>query len=83
MRPPQALHMQLYGKEIRKLIEDSLEAVPTKQRMAFFLREVEDLPTQEICNILEVTRTNFGVLLFRVRNRLRECLEAKGVRREQ
>ncbi len=79
MRPPQALDMQLYGKEIRKLIEGCLEAVPTKQRMAFFLWEVEDLQTQEICKILEVTRTNLGVLLFRVRNRLRECLEAKGV----
>ena len=48
--------------------------------MAFILREVEGLATEEICKILGVTRTNFGVLLYRVRNRLRECLEAKGVR---
>ena len=36
--------------------------------------------TEEICKILEVTRTNFGVLLYRARNRLRECLEAKGMK---
>ncbi len=48
--------------------------------MAFLLREVEELDTEEICNILEVTRTNLGVLLHRARTRLRECLEAKGIR---
>ena len=48
--------------------------------MTFILREVEGFGTDEICNILEVTRTNLGVLLYRVRNRLRECLEAKGVK---
>ncbi len=47
--------------------------------MAFVLREIEGMDTQEICKILEVTRTNLGVLLHRVRNRLRECLEAKGI----
>ncbi len=50
-----------------------------EQRMAFVLREVEGMNIQEICKILEVTRTNLGVLLHRVRNRLRKCLEAKGI----
>ncbi len=48
--------------------------------MAFVLREVEELGTEEICKILDVTRTNLGVLLHRVRMRLRECLETKGLR---
>jgi len=82
MRPPQPVDVQLYGAEIRALIEDCLEGVPTQQRMAFVLREAEELDTNEICKILNVTRTNLGVLLYRVRNRLRECLEAKGVGRE-
>ena len=47
--------------------------------MAFYLREVEGLSTAEICKILGVTSTNLGVMLYRVRNRTRECLEAKGV----
>ncbi len=79
VRPPQPVDVQLYGTEVRKLIEDCLEVVPTQQRMAFILREVEGLCTDEICKIQGVTRTNLGVLLYRVRNRLRECLEAKGV----
>ena len=79
VRPPQPVDVQLYGTEVRKLIEDCLEVVPTQQRMAFILREVEGLGTDEICKIQGVTRTNLGVLLYRVRNRLREYLEAKGV----
>ena len=38
--------------------------------MAFVLREVEELDTQEICKILDVTATNMGVLLHRARTRL-------------
>ena len=80
VRPPQPVDVQLYRTEVSKLIEDCLEVVPTQQRMAFILREVEGFGTDEICKILEVTRTNVGVLLYRVRNRLRECLETKGVK---
>ncbi len=79
VRPPQPADTQFYRSEVGKFIEDCLEVVPTKQRMAFILREVEGLGTDEICKIQGVTRTNLGVLLYRVRNRLRECLEAKGV----
>ena len=80
MRPPRPIDEQVYDTEVREGIEECLEAVPSQQRMAFVLREVEGLATEEICKVLGVTRTNFGVLMYRVRNRLRECLEAKGVR---
>ncbi len=76
--PPQPI--KLYGDEVREFIEDCLENLPTAQRMAFVLREVEELTTEEICKILEVSSTNLGVLLHRGRNRLRECLENNGVR---
>ena len=80
MRPPRSVDAQVYDTEVRERIQECLETVPTKQRMAFTLREVEGLSTQEICKILEVSRTNLGVLFYRARNRLRECLEAKDVR---
>jgi RNA polymerase sigma-70 factor (ECF subfamily) len=77
--PPQPLDDQVFAGEVRRGIESCLEEVPRNQRMAFILREVEGMETPEICKILDVTRTNLGVLLYRARNRLRECLEAKGV----
>ncbi len=79
-QPPRPVDARLYDAEIRGGIEECLEGLPTKQRMAFILREVQELESKEVCKILEVTVTNLGVLLYRARNRLRECLEAKGVR---
>ena len=79
--PPGAIEKALEGAEIRKAIDGCLEGVPSLQRMAFVLREVEGLVSEEICKILEVSRTNLGVLVFRARNRLRECLEAQGISR--
>ncbi len=78
-RPPRPIDLQLHDAEIREAIDGCLEQVSTQKRMAFVLREVQGLATEEICKILEVTRTNLGVLLYRVRNHLRECLEAKGM----
>ena len=79
--PPQDIEKVLEGAEVREAIDSCLEGLPTGQRMAFVLREVEGFVTEEICKILEVTRTNLGVLIFRARNRLRECLEARGIAR--
>ena len=76
-QPPRAADVVLEAREIRREISDCLETAPSKQRMAFVLREVEGLSSEEICKILEVSSTNLGVMLFRLRNRVRECLEAK------
>ncbi len=76
-RPPQGPDDDLFAKEARQEIGDCLEAAPEQQRMAFLFREVDGLSTQEICKILEVSATNLGVMLHRVRNRLRDCLETK------
>ena len=76
-RPPRGPEDDLFAKEARSEIGDCLESVPDRQRMVFVLREVEGLSTQEICKILEASVTNIGVMLFRARNRLRECIEGK------
>ena len=78
-RPPLPVDAEVYAAEVRQGIDGCLDRVPTNQRMAFVLREIEGMDTQEVCKILDVTRTNLGVLLHRVRNRLRECLEARGI----
>ncbi len=79
IRPPRPADADLLDEEIRGAISDCLDAAPDQQRIAFIFREVEGLSTDEICKILGVTSTNLGVMLYRIRNRLRECLEAKGV----
>ena len=80
--PPRLVEAEVYDAEVRPRLNACLETVPTQQRLAFLLREVEGFTTQEICKILQVSRTNLGVLLYRARNRLRECLETQGVKGE-
>lgn len=77
-RPPADLERLLLSKEIGETIRACMEGLPVKQRSAFVLQEIEELSTGEMCKILDVSVTNLGVLLFRARARLRECLEGKG-----
>jgi len=78
-RPPADLEQLMLSKEIGELIRGCMDGLPVNQREAFVLREVEGLGSSEICKILAVSVTNFGVLMHRARARLRECLEAKGL----
>ena len=73
----------LLSKEIGELIRGCMDGLPVNQREAFVLHEVEGLETSQICKILAVSVTNFGVLMHRARARLRECLEAKGLRKPE
>lgn len=57
------------------IIKKCMESLPIQQKAAFMLKVVEERNTDEICNILEVSNTNLRQLLFRGKNRLRECVE--------
>lgn len=75
--PPMAPDRFVDAVQKMNIIQDCLELLPVNQRAAFCLREVEDLESPEICKMLDVSVTNLGVLLFRAKNRLRECVEKK------
>ena len=78
VRPPKGPDEALAQGEVRRELTSCLESLPDRQRVAFTLREVEGFETGEVCNILDVSANNLGVLLYRARNGLRECLESKG-----
>jgi RNA polymerase sigma-70 factor (ECF subfamily) len=79
-RPPREADMATYEREVREHLTDCLEGISTDQRLAFVLREVEELDSEEICRAMEISRSNLGVLLFRGRNLLRECLEGRNIK---
>lgn len=83
IRPPQDIQRLLESKEAGVAIEECMETLPATQREAFVLREMEEMDTPDICKILGITVTNLGVMLHRARNRLRECLESKGWRKDK
>ena len=79
-RPQPTADTRVYAREIKAHLATCLDALNPAQRHAFLLREVQEFTTSEICKILDVTTTHLGVMLYRARNRLRECLAAAGVR---
>lgn len=78
-RPPRPADGHLAEEDVRRRMQECMDGLPERHRMAFVLREVEGLSTGEICKILDVTSNNLGVIYYRARNSLRECLEAKGM----
>lgn len=70
-RPPDEI---LLGREARKALDDSLDALTPLQRAVFELREVEARPTEEVAEILDLTPGAVRVNLHRARLRLRERL---------
>lgn len=67
--------------ELRDWLARCAEGLTEDQRAAFQLKVVEGVPTADACKMLGVTATHLGVLLFRGRNKLRECLEKRWMRR--
>ncbi len=81
VKPPIDPENFLVASETMTLIQKCIDALPINQRMAFCLKEIDDHGSSDICNILGVTVTNLGVLLYRARNRLRECIEGKSIQK--
>ncbi|MDS7968746.1 RNA polymerase factor sigma-70 [Acinetobacter sp. V117_2] len=64
------------------IFEACLDHLPAKYAQVFMMREVVELSTNEICSKLELSISNFNVLMYRSRTRLRECLENKWLLKE-
>ncbi len=65
----------LLSKESRALVQQAISALPPVQRQVITLRDIDELDSKEVCNILEVTETNQRVLLHRARSRVRKIIE--------
>ena len=62
-------------RETLEVVEKAVLALPESQRRVVLLRDVEDLPAADVCNILDVSETNERVLLHRGRARIRRALD--------
>ncbi|MBI3505375.1 MAG: sigma-70 family RNA polymerase sigma factor [Proteobacteria bacterium] len=79
IRPPRTPEEYTAGTQAMAWLTECMEGLNDRRRVAFVLREVEQLETAEICKILDVSANTLGVLLFRARNALRDCMETKGI----
>lgn len=62
-------------KEIQRVIfwcKDHLKAL---QQAVFTLKYLEDIPSDEICKVLNISSTNYWILIHRARLKMRDCVE--------
>ncbi len=61
--------------EFWQTLQDCLAKMPERVAQVFMLREMDDLPSKEVCAILNISEANLWVMLHRARMALRQCLE--------
>lgn len=74
---------QDWGRVGERLDEDAFweafyactRQLPERVARVFVLREVDELPSEEVCATLSITPNNLWVMLHRARMALRRCLE--------
>jgi RNA polymerase sigma-70 factor (ECF subfamily) len=66
-----SLDNELFWKSYR----DCAAKLPAKVAAVFNLREVDDMDSKEVCELLNISESNLWVMLHRARMALRRCLE--------
>ena len=72
---PQMPQKNFEEKEFLAVLRNCMDHLPVKQGHAFLMREMDDLDNEEICKVLEISSTNYWVLMHRARLKIRKCLE--------
>ncbi len=52
-----------------------LDRLPPRVAQVFMLREMDDVPSEEVCEMLNISEANLWVMLHRARMGLRQDLE--------
>ena len=64
----------LQSKDFQRILTQCLNELPESLARVFILREVNELTTDEICELLDITPGNLWVMLHRARLRLQHLL---------
>jgi len=77
-RPPKAwagyAPEALEREETRQIVRDAIDRLPDNYRIVLLLRDIEEMETEEVAEMLELTTNNVKVRLHRARMALRELL---------
>lgn len=69
--PDEALQeMEFFG-----VLQDCMSKLPERVATVFSLRELDELSTDEICDVLSISSSNYWVMMHRARMALRRCIE--------
>jgi RNA polymerase sigma-70 factor (ECF subfamily) len=62
-------------KEIQKIINWCKDHLKALQQHVFTLKYMEDVESEEICKVLNISSSNYWVLIHRARLQMRDCVE--------
>lgn len=62
------------GKEAHQAVHQTVQRLPIKYREPIVLKYLQELPTDQICRILGISRNTLNVRLSRARQRLKQTL---------
>ena len=71
------------GEELRSLMQKVLDSLPEKQRIAIVLRDLKQIPYEEMAEILKCSKQAVRLKVFRARARLRTLVTRALRRREK
>ena len=60
-----------------QILESCLATLPDRQRQILLAKASGEAEKRDVCKELNITESNFGVLLYRGRMRLKKCIDAK------
>ncbi|MBN2173188.1 MAG: sigma-70 family RNA polymerase sigma factor [Bacteroidales bacterium] len=66
--------------EFYRVLQHCLGRLKELQRMAFVMKHMDDAATETICKELEITASNYWVLIHRAKLQLRKCLEKNWIK---
>lgn len=63
--------------EFWQVTNDCIKALPQKMATLFILREIDGVETDQLVEMLELSKSNIWTLLSRTRMKMRDCLEKR------
>jgi RNA polymerase sigma-70 factor (ECF subfamily) len=79
--PEQLPDQVLERGEFWKVMNGCLSALPMRVANVFTLREMDGMTSEDICDALDLSASNFWVIMHRARMQLRRCIEIRWFRK--
>ena len=65
------------GESLKKVLESAIAHLPSKYRVVFILREVEQISVADAAAILDISEENVKIRLHRAKNMLKDMLKSE------
>ena len=66
----------MHDNDFWRVLQECLSNLPGRLRDAFWLRELDQMDSDEVCEVLGISSPNLWQRLFRARLGMRQCLES-------